>query len=91
MEEPSQHELGYMAGRRQAGLELLGKALDLVGGPHPREEAWREERAEIVGKLRDICGRFGSNAWEDNENLADVLERHLWDHLEAAAEDEDED
>jgi hypothetical protein len=40
------------------------------------------EREESVAMLRTVCTNFGDNDWPDDLHLADVIEKHLWRHLE---------
>lgn len=79
----SQTEVAYDVGRRQAGMEILSAVLNCVGRPERTKDDWRLERARIVNRLRDICHDHGDNDWDEEDSLEDVLERHLWDHLEA--------
>jgi len=41
------------------------------------------ERQEVLLKLREICGVFGDNDWSDDLHFADVLEKHLYRHLDS--------
>lgn len=45
--------------------------------------AAQRERGDVVVMLRKLCGRFGSNEWSDDDNLADVIEHYLLDPLRA--------
>ena len=40
------------------------------------------ERQATIMKLREICGVYGDNEWDDNMCLQDVLEHHLLSHLQ---------
>jgi predicted secreted protein len=51
--------------------------------PPGSNEQWRLERNAAVAMLRQVCDEHGDNAWLDRLNLADVIEKHLWRHLEA--------
>lgn len=55
----------------------VGKAAPMVAS----------ERSAAVAMLRQVCAAHGDNDWSDNLHLADVLEKHLWRHLEQAAEE----
>jgi hypothetical protein len=44
-------------------------------------EGWKEERADAVRELREICEDFGDNDWEDDLHLADVIGKHLGNAL----------
>ncbi len=41
----------------------------------------RIEREAVIAKLRIICEDYGDNDWSVDDNLADVLERNLWNYL----------
>lgn len=83
-------EQAYLQGKRQAALELMQLSLSMVGREHITDAQKLEcERAETVRKLREICEIHGDNDWEDNFHLADVLERHLFDHLEECPDELD--
>lgn len=76
-------ERAYQQGLRQAYLHMTGDALrHLERGPEFTNLVWERERLEVVMKMREICEYHGDNDWTDNINLADVLERHLMNHLE---------
>jgi hypothetical protein len=76
-------EQKYVDGSRSAwGLMLLEciKNLgykDLVAG----KASWIIEREATVKALRDICGHFGDNDWDEHSGLSDVIDRHLGRHL----------
>lgn len=80
-------EQDYVEGSRRAWLSILQLALrhleidDVEAG----KARWVSERQEIIAKLREICKRYGDNDWPDDLHLADVIEKHLYDHLESAS------
>lgn len=88
----------YMRGQRKAYLELLGVALrglgldaapnNLAAAQH-RIAALESELADARAQLRMLCEDFGDNDWEDDDHLADVIERHLGKHLHENARDDD--
>ena len=43
---------------------------------------WIEEREETIIKLREICQDFGDNDWPDDLYLPDIIEKHLYNHLQ---------
>lgn len=47
-------------------------------------ERWRLERNAAVAILREVCEAHGDNDWPDDLHLRDVIDKHLWQHLEAA-------
>jgi hypothetical protein len=40
------------------------------------------ERKETINVLREICEYYGDNDWPDNLHLADIIEKHLFRHLD---------
>ncbi len=40
-----------------------------------------KERGAAVKMLRQLCADFGDNDWPDDLHLADVIDKHLGDHL----------
>jgi hypothetical protein len=80
----------YMRGQRKVYRELLGTALrglgrddvpDDVASAQRRIAALESELAAARVQLRMLCKDFGDNDWEDDDHLADVIERHLGKHL----------
>ena len=50
--------------------------------PAAEHVKWIREREEAVSLLREFCEEFGDNDWPDKLHLRDVIEKHLWRHLE---------
>jgi len=77
-------EQAYNDGIRQAAVTMMGEILRMIGR-QPATEALvlERERAKVVNILREVCEEHGDNDWKDNLNLSDVIEKHLWKHLEA--------
>ena len=48
---------------------------------------WFLERHEVLEMLRQVCEEHGDNDWPDDLHLADVIEKHLWRHLEDPSDD----
>lgn len=76
-------ERAYAAGGKAVHAQNLAAALAGLGvsGSRGKAAALAKERAEAVVALRSICAEHGDNDWEDNLNLADVIEKHLGRHL----------
>lgn len=70
-------------GRRSALIGLLRMACRDLGydDPEARKASWLAEREEVVSILREVCGDFGDNDWEDDLHLRDVIDKHLAKHL----------
>lgn len=77
-------ETAFEAGQRALWLRLLSQGLHELGyGPTaPAPGPWVLEREALVALLRQICATYGDNDWNDTAWLPDVLEKHLWKHLE---------
>lgn len=76
-------EGAYVSGRKSAWRSILAECLRQLGVDDPEAGAtrWVAERAEIVAMLRQVCGQYGDNDWDDALHLADVIEKHLWAYL----------
>ncbi len=75
-------ELAYMAGKRRMCIDLLQcigyEFLSMDGSDLAGQLALaHKERLEAVAALREVCADYGDNDWEDNLNLADVIDKHL--------------
>ena len=46
-------------------------------------KAWVAEREAAVSQLRSLCRDYGDNDWPDDLSLADVVDKHLANHLRA--------
>lgn len=85
-EEDSLH---YRNGHRRAWARMLDKCLKELGylkdsGPVDAKVIIARvaaEREDVLAALRDACDEFGDNDWDDNLNLADVVNKHLLPHL----------
>ncbi|MFI5296907.1 MAG: hypothetical protein ACHREM_02320 [Polyangiales bacterium] len=88
----SEHERGYIEGRRRTSLNLLTHALRELGGfDDGSDDATKllarhvAERQEVVALLRGLCAEHGDNDWKDTDHLVDVIDKHLMrDVLERA-------
>ena len=83
-EGETERERGYIEGRRFTLVQVLTHALvELKSFSKPEDDpliklaALVKEREETVSKLREVCGEFGDNDWEENLHLGDVVECHL--------------
>lgn len=70
-------------GRRKALTAMLRAVLEQLGykDPAAAQAAWILERQRAVVALRDACGTHGDNDWDDDLDLADVIGKHLVNHL----------
>jgi hypothetical protein len=75
-------EKDWTAGNRAAWTRILSEAIRELGPSAPDAARLIRERAEVVAMLRQVCEVFGDNDWPDDLHLADVIEKHLWRHLE---------
>jgi hypothetical protein len=73
----------YVEGTNQAYVTMLSVCLKNLGIDHPEAQhaVWIAERQAVVAVLRTLCEEFGDNDWDDNLHLADVIKKHLSNHL----------
>lgn len=79
-DEQEQH---WMQGRRSAYVSLLQTCLGELGykGDEAQKVLWIMEREQAIAKLREICAAHGDNNWDNELHLADIIDKHLFDHL----------
>ncbi len=77
-------EQAYIEGQKSIWRRQLSEVLRLLGLDDPAANAarWAVERADTVACLRELCGEFGDTEWDDSLHLTDVIEKHLWRHIE---------
>lgn len=80
-------ETAYLQGQRSAWTRLYGECLRHLGYTAPSPEAWIKEREDTIAILRQLCREYGDNDWEETLYLADILDKHLGDHLHQDEED----
>jgi hypothetical protein len=73
----------WMDGNRAAWVAMLGECLKRLGydTPEAMSVKWVKEREEAIAILRRLCREHGDNHWEPNLHLADIIDKHLGDHL----------
>lgn len=78
-------EASYLRGSKAAWRQMLARCLQAleIDDSVASKARWLLEREEVIVKLRSLCEDFGDNDWDDQENLADVIEKHLARHLDA--------
>jgi hypothetical protein len=78
-------EVAYEQGSRMAWTAMLAMCLRNLGYENTdiKRAAWIVERETAVSILRGLCREFGDNDWPDDLSLADVIDKHLGDHLRA--------
>lgn len=78
----------YLRGQRQVWVELLRQCLRNLGPATAewKEHAWRVEREEAIHMLRRVCAEHGDNNWEEELHLEDIIDKHLWRHLDRRRE-----
>jgi len=78
-------EKAYKQGSRAAWFRILllcYQELGYVDDPERKDEKWIVEREATIATLRNICHEFGDNDWDEDLHLADVIEKHLFWHLD---------
>jgi hypothetical protein len=82
---PSEED-AYELGRRAACVRLLADLLRQLGydlaDPEIHRAALIREREETIAQLRDVCEEYGDNEWSEELHLGDVVEKHLYRHLQ---------
>lgn len=76
-------ERAYVLGKKAVYRRLLAECLVELGPDAPDAARLIAERAEAVAMLRRVCEDHGDNDWSDTLHLADVIEKHLYRHLES--------
>ena len=78
-----QEEAAYMRGQRAIWLRLLSECLRNLGyeSSEAKQAGWITEREEAIAILRDICTHHGDNEWNESLHLADIIDKHLGNHL----------
>jgi len=73
----------YDLGSRMAWTLMLKTCLTHLGYniKNKDEMWWISERESALNALRSVCGEFGDNDWDENLNLADIIDNHLEKHL----------
>lgn len=78
-------ETAYEQGSRAAWGQMFRECLKALGydGSDAERTRWMLEREAVVAALRGLCAEYGDNEWDEDEHLADVIEKHLTRHLNA--------
>lgn len=79
----AKEESAYMQGQRAIWLRLLSECLRGLGydTPEAKQASWITEREEAIAVLRDVCAHHGDNEWDETLHLADIIDKHLANHL----------
>ncbi len=75
------NEQDWTSGNRAAWAHMLQTCLSQLGGEDRNRDSWRLEREAAIAALRRICEEHGDNDWPEDLHLADIIEKHLADHL----------
>lgn len=74
----------YLMGQRAALLNQMRNSLREMGY---NEEFTKErmimEREDAINALRSICMEHGDNDWNEDLHMADIINKHLGNYLEA--------
>ena len=77
-------ETAYTQGSRMAWMFVLQNALRELSYDDPaavKAATWAVEREAAIQALRSLCRNFGDNDWRECLSLADIIDKHLGDHL----------
>jgi hypothetical protein len=78
------YDRAWMQGRHSALNSIMLQCLRELGYSEREAQIAKlaAEREEAIAMLRQVCAEHGDNDWEDSLHLADIIENHLWRHLE---------
>lgn len=85
----SEHERGYIEGRRRTPINSLNSAMKELrefGMDPPDYADLLKERHEAISVLRRIYNDYGADDWPPNLHLADIIERCLMRAVRASEE-----
>ena len=76
-------EKSYISGKRTMAVRILNLCCQELGYQDIIADSvkWIIEREAAIVQLRMLCGDFGDNDWNENLNLADIVDKHLGRHL----------
>lgn len=79
------NEADYLKGNRAAWSAMLDECLRRLGyeDPESQKTAWISEREAAIAQLRMVCEDHGDNDWDESLHLEDIIEKHLYKHLES--------
>lgn len=80
-EAKMENSQAYIQGNRAAWNKLLHECLRNLGVTECDKYGWITERESSIAILREICDEFGDNDWDGNLHLADIIDKHLGNHL----------
>jgi hypothetical protein len=83
----SSDEESWQAGNRTAWTQMLQQCIAALGEQGRTQAGWLIEREQAIAALREICGQYGDNRWNESLSLSDVIQNHLARHLEAGVTD----
>lgn len=75
-------ELAYTRGRKAMARDMLAIAIRELGDETPDYARLLLERADAIAALRTVCDHHGDNEWDAELHLADIINKHLGDHLD---------
>jgi len=95
-QQQAREEQAYVRGMRSTWVAVLREAAKNLGYDLGDEKVPEEalaakignlvaEREGAIAALRDVCGTYGDNDWNERLHLADVVEKHLGRILDDAA------
>ena len=82
-DEANRHDKMWLAGNRAAWAAMYEHCLRQLGYEGRTSASLLAEREAAVAMLREVCDQHGDNDWDNDLHLADVIEKHLFNHLEA--------
>ena len=74
-------EQKWIDGNKAGYRDLLGHCVRALHDEDTSKEALILQLEDIKSSLRSLCEEFGDNDWDDDLHLADVINKHLGNHL----------
>lgn len=81
MDEQDRFDQAFTQGRKSLAINIMRTCCNEIGLEQKQQANLAIERQEAVHMLRQVCEEHGDNDWPDDLYLADVIEKHLYRHL----------
>ena len=83
------NESYYLRGQRSILVKQLRdilRSLDANGGNFDsyyitETVRLKSEREDVISVIRMVCEDYGDNQWDESMHLGDVIDKHLYKHL----------
>ncbi len=75
-------ERAYVQGSKAAYRAIMQQAMTGLGADATTAQEYTIERSQALAALRQVCADHGDNDWQDDLHLADIIDKHLGQHLD---------